>query len=100
MWILFHPFGEGIYGFVCVKPCIDKKFWDESIIAEISVKINIVTIVTSNSPWIQIPAAVIFQKMKHPPSLLSNLGESVENITSTGQLSTQGERPHVLEYRC
>ena len=45
----FSPFGEGIYCFVHVKPCIDNKSGDESIIAEISAKMNIVTIVTSNS---------------------------------------------------
>ena len=46
---IFTPFGEEICGFVCVKPCIDKKSGDESIIAEISVKMNIVTILTSYS---------------------------------------------------
>ena len=49
VWILFHPFGEETCGSVCVKPCIDNKSGDESIIAEISVKMNIVTILTSYS---------------------------------------------------
>ena len=38
-----------IYGCVCVEPCIDKKSRSKSIIAEISVKMNIVTIMTANS---------------------------------------------------
>ena len=47
--MLFHSFGGEICGFVCMMPCIDKKSGDESIIAEISVKMNIVTIPTSYS---------------------------------------------------
>ena len=67
---------------------------DDNVNAEINVKNNIVTIVTSNpyhSQWNQIPAAVnSFPKMKHLPS---SLGPIMNLLKTSHVLANQLRRP-------